>query len=113
MKKIIFLSISLLFSSVQAQELSEAEIIAELAENAEFVASVHTLCEQGLAPEQIVVQLVQAGEAQAYVMPEDQDYKQYTTKREQKLTPIEIILSLGVPLCILIIGLYFELQFQK
>ncbi|QQR49755.1 hypothetical protein IPF37_02835 [bacterium] len=116
MKKIIFLSIGLLFSSVHAHVLSEAEITQAavvLEHHPELVARVHTLCAWGLTHEQMVAQLMQTSEARAYLLLGDPDYEKDKNKRAQELTPIEIILSLGVPLCVLIIGLYFELQSQE
>ncbi|QQR49753.1 hypothetical protein IPF37_02825 [bacterium] len=61
MKKIIFLSIFLLFSSVQAQELSAIEIdqvAAALIKNPKIVTKVRALNEQGLTTNQIAEQLL-------------------------------------------------------
>lgn len=115
MKKIMILSVGLLFSSVQAQALSSAEITQAatvFAHNTELVARIHALCEQGFTHEQVVEQLMKSDEARAFLMPGDPVYEKDKNKRAQKLTPIEMILALGVPVCVLIIGFYFELQSQ-
>lgn len=61
MKKIIFLSIGLLFSSAQAIDLKQADIAqaaAELVKNSEFVIRVCAMHQQGLTVEQIAEELV-------------------------------------------------------
>ena len=69
MKKIIFLSIGLLFSSLHAADLNDTEILhaaAELAQNSELVMFFHVLHEQGLESERAIELLMQSDEMQAY-----------------------------------------------
>ena len=61
MKKIIFLSIGLFSSSIQAQSFSQVDITlaaAALAQNSELMGTCRALYQQGLTTEQIAEQLV-------------------------------------------------------
>ncbi|QQR49749.1 hypothetical protein IPF37_02805 [bacterium] len=69
MKKILVLSIGLLFSSVQAQAYSEAEVphvAAELMQNPALIEKCVQLSAQGLTPEQVLAQLLESEDKQAH-----------------------------------------------
>ncbi|QQR49754.1 hypothetical protein IPF37_02830 [bacterium] len=88
MKKIIFLSIGLLFSSTQAADFNETEIIhvaTELAQNSELVVLFHVLYEQGLEPERVIELLMQSDEMQAYARNTHYQRRQRGTRRREMI----------------------------
>lgn len=88
MKKIIILSMGLLFPVVQAQVLSAVDItyaVTVLAHTTDFVETCHVLCAQGLTHDQIIEQLMQSDEIRAYFWMgrNDGEEDQYKAKLEK------------------------------
>lgn len=67
MKKIMILSISLFFSSVQATNCTEQEVISMLAQNPALVEKCVQLSAQGLTAEQVVEQMFEGQDQQAHL----------------------------------------------
>lgn len=79
MKKIMVLSIGLMFASVQAQmhsDIEVAQVIAALMQDTELMAHCHTLHEHSLTLEQVVEQLMQCDAKQAC-----EEYTSYSQMR--------------------------------
>lgn len=100
MKRIIVLSIGLLFSSVHAQSSCEAEV-AQVAEILMYESALVEKCiqlsAQGLTAEQVVEQLMQTSEARAYVGQGEDDQHKVTwaeRSRIEKAVVVVIVLAL-------------------
>ncbi len=98
MRKTILLSISFLFTSVNATDVSEAEVMrvaAELAQDTEFVQSVRVLCEQELESERVIELLMQSDEMQAYARNTHYQRNQRSQRRREMMISDAISITTG------------------